>query len=408
MIKDIEKVLNTYKGLPKCIYILFLGKIIACTGSCVFPLLTLILTRKANLLESQVGFIITITSVLQIPCILLGGKLADRIGRKTVLCFTQSIAAILYIFWGVVNDINLLVPILILASCFYVISMPAYDALVGDITDSNNRRETYSLLYIGLNIGITIGPILGGFLFEKYIQTIFIFDGITSLISVCLILFFVKSKKPKAVLSKSLKPEKSISVFSILKKTPIIVYFALIMILFQFSYSQFSFSIPIQLNELFNEKGASYFGILSSINAISVILLSPIISTYTKKYTIPKTIRKSSIFFIMSFFMFSFSENIYLFGIAIFIFTIGEIIISMNTTVFITNLAPESHRARIVSLVPLIMNLGIVLGPLVMGNIIEMIGIKLSWILLISVPLVGGVLINILDLFYIKNRELYE
>ncbi|MGN2369500.1 hypothetical protein ACTFJW_05480 [Clostridium cagae] len=40
---------SSYLGLPKEIYILFLGKIINCIGAFIYPLLSLILIQKIGL-----------------------------------------------------------------------------------------------------------------------------------------------------------------------------------------------------------------------------------------------------------------------------------------------------------------------------------------------------------------------
>ena len=43
---------------------------------------------------------------------------------------------------------------------------PAYDALLADLTNPDNRKGAYSLVYMGWNLGFAIGPAIAGMLFQ--------------------------------------------------------------------------------------------------------------------------------------------------------------------------------------------------------------------------------------------------
>ena len=83
--KSKGNMLTTYKGLPREIYILFVARIINCLGNFVYPLLALILTQKIGLTPKNAGFIVTLMAVSQVPSLMIGGKVADSIGRKKVI-----------------------------------------------------------------------------------------------------------------------------------------------------------------------------------------------------------------------------------------------------------------------------------------------------------------------------------
>ena len=71
------------------------------------------------------------------------------------------------------------------------------------------------------------------------------------------------------------------------KERPILIYFSFLMLTFQIAYSQFSFSMPLQVNKVFgNVYGPKYYGFLGSFNAVIVIILTPLITSLTKKFRI--------------------------------------------------------------------------------------------------------------------------
>ena len=64
MLEKIKKVFTPYRGLPKEVYVIFIAKIINAVGLFIFPWLTLILTKKIGMSESEAGLWLTLTELL--------------------------------------------------------------------------------------------------------------------------------------------------------------------------------------------------------------------------------------------------------------------------------------------------------------------------------------------------------
>ena len=190
-----NNVLSTYKGLPKEIYVLFIGRIINCIGSFVHPLMSLILTEKIGLSAGEAGIFVTSVAIFQVPALILGGKLVDTVGRKKVIIIFQSLGAIILFSCGLLPVSTTVAKLMIVSSVLYSISSPAYDALNADLTTPENRKQSYSLIYMGINIGFSIGPLMAGFLFKKYLPVIFMGDAITTIIAMLMIAIFIKEEK---------------------------------------------------------------------------------------------------------------------------------------------------------------------------------------------------------------------
>ena len=148
-----NNLLKTYKGLSKEVYVLFIGRIVNSLGAFVHPLMALILTQKIGLSVSEAGIFITTLSACQAPAMILGGKLADTIGRRKVIIICQFLGALILIACGFMKPTTTMAKVMIISSCLYSISSPAFEALNADITTSKNRKVSYSLLYMGSSIG---------------------------------------------------------------------------------------------------------------------------------------------------------------------------------------------------------------------------------------------------------------
>lgn len=398
-----EGLLTTYKGLPKEIYILFIGRIINCIGSFVHPLMSLILTKKVGMSPAEAGMFVTTVAVCQVPALIVGGKLVDNIGRKKVIVIFQTLGALTLVICGIIPVSIITARFMIVSSVFYAISSPAYDALNADLTTPENRKQSYSLIYMGINIGFSIGPLMAGFLFENFLPVIFIGDAITTLIALTLIAIFINEEKLKRN-KEEIHEEKEIAVegstLSVLIKRPILILFSLIMFLYQFSYSQMNFTLPLQMTELFQENGAKYFGFLGSINGIVVIIFTPILVTMTRKWNGLKNMTLGGMFYAIAFTIFALVFKLPAFFIAMTVLTIGEVLISIDSGTFIANNTPSSHRGRISSILPLISGAGYSLGPMVMGEVISDYNIKTAWILTtisVSIGFIGMFILYNLD-----------
>jgi MFS family permease len=402
----LPRVLSSYSGLPRGIYILFFVRIINSMGSFVFPLLTLFLTDKLGLGAKEAGMFVSLSALSYIPGGLLGGKLSDIIGRKKVMIIFQTIAALLFLPCAFLGNSMIIPWLLILAGVSISAVQPANSAMVADLTDSSNRKAAFSLLYLGINIGFSVGPILAAFLYRNYFSLTFIGNSVAILITLLLVIFFVDETKPNNLEEEEVSEEERAavgSVFSILLKKPAVLAFALCSSVYSFAYSQGNFSTPLQLKELFGDRAAELMGGLYFTNGIMVVTMTTLIIYLTKKNKPLFNIAISGVFFAVGFGMNFFITVYPLFILTTIVWTIGEIVNATNMGVYIADHAPSSHRGRFNSVLNIITGAGSAIGPLIMGGYIENLGVKFVWPLVFSVTMISALMIYLLHLR--ENRQ---
>ena len=406
----IKGIFKQYQGLPRSIYIIFLSRVINNIGTFVFPMLTLILTQRIGITKDKAGLFITAVAFFSAPSILLGGVLVDKIGRKKVLVIFQGLGAIIFICCGFLKTSMLLAVVLMVAQLVSTIAMPATDSLLADLTTPENRKEAFSLLYMGNNLGLAIGPILGGLLYNNHLKLLFIGDGITTLLSLLLVYFFVNetlhdihSGAHKKLFNNE-KIEKG-TVFSVLLKRKTLFYFALILFVYQFSYSQFNFALPLHLGDNFGTKGAKYFGLIAGLNALVVITFTPLISKLTKGVKPVVIISLGGVFYALAFGALGWINALPLFFVSIVVMTFGEICISINIGTYIANHTPSSHRGRMNGVLPMIYGAGYALGPMTMGKYIASFGINNSWRFIGVIMIIAASMMYLLYKFEYKKSK---
>lgn len=351
-----KKLITQYSGLKREIYVLFIGRLVTAMGSFVWPMLTFFLTTKLGLSDGKATLMIATASVLSFPAALLGGKLADKFSRKSIIILFDCLTVSFYLLAAILPLTIGTAIILFLAGLFQTIESPAYDALNSDYSTSAQRDKAYSLSYLGFNLGYIVGASVSGILFRRFVRLAFCINGLAIFVSTVLIIFFVHKNNAVtediASLSENYSEyempiDENVSVFSVLKKRPVIIYMILVSCIASMPTSLMGILLPLQLKEVLGNYGATMYGYLNSLNGFVVIAFTPIFTVLLRKFTeIPKIII-GLLLFVAGNTLFSYKTAAIVLFIGMFIFTLGEVISVLGSNPYTSRRIPASHRGRI-------------------------------------------------------------
>ena len=351
-----NKIITQYGGLKREIYVLFIGRLVTAMGSFVWPMLTFFLTTKLGLSDGKATLLIATASVLAFPAALLGGKLADKFSRKSIIILFDCLTVSLYILAAILPLTIATAYIIFLAGLFQTIESPAYDALNSDYSTSAQRDKAYSLSYLGFNLGYIVGASVAGILFRKHVRLAFCINGLAIFVSTILIIFFVHKKNAITddvnTISENyseyeLPVDDKISVIKILKTRPVIFLMLLVGCVASMPTSLVGILLPLQLNDALGDAGAAMFGYLNSLNGFIVIVFTPIFTVLLRKFTeIPKIVL-GLLLFVMGNSLFSYNSTSVVLFTGMLIFTLGEVITVLGSNPYSSRRIPASHRGRI-------------------------------------------------------------
>ncbi|MFW5769614.1 MAG: MFS transporter, partial [Spirochaetota bacterium] len=247
-----------YGGLPRSVYVLFVARIINRLGDFVRFFLTLYMTRVLGMTETSTGLVVTLASAAVMAGTLGGGKFADLFGRKRIMLISQILSAAVIGFCGFIPAHAALPALLIVSQFFLGALRPASGALVMDLTPPEKRQRAFSLLYLGINIGVALGPMIAGFLFENYRRWIFFGDAITTMAGVFLVWRFVPETSHATAYRSEDHRERSFdgSTFRAFLNRPVLTVFTGILVVTSMVYSQFHFGLPLLVNEVYPDNSA--------------------------------------------------------------------------------------------------------------------------------------------------------
>lgn len=395
-------IFKPYRGLPKEVYIIFLSRMINAAGLFIFPLFTLILTQKIGLPKDAAGFWIMVVGLIFIPSNLIGGKLTDIVGRKKIIVICEAIGGLMYVICGFMPASMTQIYLIIAACFFFGMAEPANNAIIADITTPENRDGAYSLSYMGFNMGFAIGPTVGGLLFKNHYSWIFWGDAITLFIALSLVVLFVRETFGDAQVtldeSRVMEQHTEGSIWKVLKERPILIGFSVVLLFYNFSYSQWHYLLPLHMEQSNPGNGAAIFGLLASMNGIVVMIFTPLITSAMSSLGNLRKIVYGGALYMVGFGLFGFVTGNLMFVLCCVLFTLGEIMITISYMPYIANRTPASHRGRMNAVMPIIMGIGYSMGPLLMGRGLNIFSIETGWKLIGLIMALGVIFMKLLEM----------
>jgi MFS family permease len=399
-----------YRNLPKSIYSLAFVNFINGFGNFTFPFLTLFLTLKLGYTIAEAGAFSMLSMTMYLPGSLLSSKFADKMSRKKIMVITQALFSLCFLVGGIFYQYKEIIPFILIVGLFFDgASDPARQALHTDHTNFNNRQESFSLFYLSYNIGFGFGPAIAGLLFNSYPRWIFLSSGIIGLIATTIVVFTIEDKRPDdKMIEASLKENKTDkavegNVFKALLARPKLLAYICINCFFFLCVSIVFFTLPLLSTHLFKENGPTIFGFIMSVNAVTVVLFTPLFVKLTRKKNTLTAIIISFILYLIGFNLFSIASVLLVFVLGMIVFTLGESLNATNNDYFIANHTPLGHRARFSTLTSIIQGTGYALGPLVGGQLLERVGYKNTYYF-VSVITV----LCIIALMYVRHTYLRD
>jgi len=386
----LKKLFTPYLALPRPMWVLFFVQVINRTGNFIAPFLTLLLTRQLGQSDAEAGLWITATMLSGTLGILASGKACDHWGRKPVLGAGMGVSALLIGAGGFFPQHETIVWIILVMSFFQGMVSPAIAALIADLTPPDKRKDAYALNYLGINVGVAVGPMIAGFLFEHNINWLFWLDALSSFIALALVFAWIPKVVPHAfahstAADRDERFHEGSALREFFRRRALVIFCGLLMVV-NLVTSQTHFALPLYTGRRFDAQGALAYGWIMSVNALTVVSMTPLASHLTRRQRPLISMMWGTLFYCAGFVLMALPLNIPFLLVSTFIWTLGEIWFSINTGVYIAAKTPANLRGQFHAYREFISSLGRMAAPLAGAFLIAHTGIYLMWI---TVTLIG-------------------
>jgi len=368
----VAKLQRLFREYPKQFWLLLGASFIdGLGGALLFPFFTLYVTAKFDVGMTTVGLIFGIFSISAIFGSTIGGALSDRFGRKRMIIFGLVSSALITLMMGFANDIRLFFLAAVLVGLFANMGDPARQAMVADLLKPEQRGDGYGLMRVVMNLAVTIGPAIGGFMAARSYLTLFITDAVASTITAVIVFIFIKESMP--ALEEGEEHEsftKTFVGYLVALKDKVFMVFIAASILVTIVYMQMNTTLSVYLRDIHNVP-PQHYGYLISMNALLVVLFQFFITRKTRRFRPLHVIAAGAFLYAIGFGMYGVVDSYAFFILAMLIITLGEMLIVPISQSMVSLLAPEAMRGRYMAVFGFSWAIPAAIGPLLAGLIMD-------------------------------------
>jgi MFS transporter, DHA1 family, multidrug resistance protein len=141
---------------------------------------------------TELGLLMAVYSLMQLLFAPMWGRISDRIGRKPVMIIGIIGLAISFFMMAVSTKLWMLFAARIIGGFLSSANMPTTMAYVADITTPENRGKGMGIIGAAIGLGFVFGPAIGGVFSKTSLSMPFYIAGISSLLTLLLIIFRLK------------------------------------------------------------------------------------------------------------------------------------------------------------------------------------------------------------------------
>jgi MFS family permease len=381
--------------LPRPFWFLVAGTFVNRIGYVVEPFLALYLAGPRSLTPTTVGVVLACFGAGSFISQLVGGYLADRIGRRTTLVIGMLGTAACFMLLASVRNLALIAVAAGLTGLLLDVYRPAVSAAVADLVPAHARPRAYAMIYWAINLGVAAAGILGGLLANRSYWLLFVADAITCVAFALIIARAVPETRPK---STSGEPGSYARVL----RDGIAVGLFVATLLGTLVYVQQFVTLPLAVRDSGLSAGA--YGIIYAVNPIAVIAAQPLVLRLIDRLPVIPVMVGAQLMIGVGFGLTAFAHSIPAFGVTVLIWTIGEIGFNAVGPALIAEIAPAELRGRYNGLIGMAFGGASLLAPLA-GTWLFGVDQGLLWLVCLVTAAVAGLVVLALGPSVARRRQ---
>lgn len=371
----IPQVRSLRRRYPGQFWLLFWGiLLVASASSMVWPFLLIFVRQQLNLPMTTVALLLTVNAAAGLVGLAIAGPAADRFGRKPVMLVSLVGQGGAMIGMSLAASLPAWIAAMALLGGFNPFYRVGADSMVADLLPVEERAGGYALLRVIANLGVAIGPMIGGFAIAVSYDIAFYASAAASLIYAGLLFFRSRETLPPRATTRAAAPG---SYGPVLRDTPFVQFIG-VYALSGMAYVILMALLPVYAKENFGVVERQY-GFILATNAAMVVLGQFAVTRWTSRRPALPVLALGSLFYAVGVGSVALGAGFAAFWLSMVILTVGELIMVPTSTTLTANLAPPEMRGRYMGLYSLTWTISVGLGPVLGGLLNDRLAPVAMW-----------------------------
>lgn len=393
------KLPNPWKGLralPRDMWFLFFATLINRAGTMALPFLVLYLTRSIHLSAAQAGLAISVYGVGALVTAPISGWLCDRFNPLRIMEISLLTTGGFLFFFPFLSTYESILAVTFLWAMASEAFRPANLTFVTDAVPPEQRKLAFAFFRLAINLGMSIGPAIGGFLAVLSYSALFFVNATTTLVAGLLLVLSPIRTHHRHLAAPT--GDKGTETGSALRGYPAsnlrLFWFLAALLPTLAIFFQHEAALPIFMVRDLHLNEAIY-GLMFTINTGLIIFLEIPLNLAMEEWPYKRTLPFGALLFGLGFGLLAFAQDAWFIAMTVVVWTFGEMILFPSTASFLGEIAPSQLRGRYMGFYQMMVSLAFAVGPWLGTFVLDLFGSTALWMgCLVAGLLSGGLLLK--------------
>lgn len=343
------------QGLPRDVWLVCISTLINRLGTMALPFLVLYLTEGRRWTPAEAGYGMMVYGAGALVAGPFSGRLADRLGHVHVLKASLWSSGTLLLVLPFATTKPLLFALIFLWAGLTQAFWPSAMALLTGLAAPERRKAVFALHRLAVNLGMAVGPAMGGLIAHHSYRWVFWTDGITTLAGAVMLSLVLKAAPAPAVPhghARGQSPWRDRHLAYLL-----LPFIPMLMVFFQIEGT-----LPLWVVRDLG-LGSRFFGLLFTVNTLLIVLFEVPLNLAMAHWPHGRQLFIGSLCLALGFGLTAWATGYTTLILTTVIWTFGEMILFPAMSDAVATLAPPDRRGEYMGLLSLTFAAGLALGP---------------------------------------------
>lgn len=367
-----------YSRYSPTVWLLATGRLIDQTTFWMsLPFMSLFINR-AGASYVMTGLVLALNPVAQLIGNVFGGQWSDRSGRRPVILTAGSLRVLVLLGFAFAHQIWHFAVLSFAMGFVNALFNPAYTSAIADVTPPPMRPDAFALSRVMSNLGVGLGPLLGGLLGVGAQRLLFSTAALASL--AVTVRFLLRLPETRTALGgqgpgahRASGPAAMIRDWAAVLSDRALLLFIAGGILSQIAYGQINATLALNLSG-WMPNYERVFSMVWTLNGLIVVTLQLPLTAIFRRMPMGVAATAGCLTYAIGYTLFGTAGAAWQIYAATAVWTVGEVTLAVPNTTYVTDIAPSALRARYVGASSLQMALGGIVGPILGTSVLRASG----------------------------------
>jgi MFS family permease len=384
------------KDLPREVWLLSAATLVNRAGTMALPFLVLYLTHTLGITPARAALSLTVYGIAALITMPIAGRLSDVVGPIAVIKSSLFLSGVLLLLFPLAHSFATILAITFLFAILNESVRPPSLSMISDLVAPAQRKAAFALSRLAVNLGMSVGPAIGGVLALFSFRWLFFVDGATSILAGVVI---AMARWDAAVLKPSHDPDwdepedlgREIEADSFAPlaaahpgadlrafRNRRMLYFLAALIPVQIVFFQLTSTLPLFLvrNLRLPE---SLYGTVFTLNTLLIVAFEVPLNTAMAHWPHRRTLTLGALLYAIGFGSFAFVTRPEQIFAAVLVWTFGEMILLPGSSAYAAEIAPPGRRGEYMGLYTMSFSIAFSVGPILGALLLQRWGPHGLW-----------------------------